>query len=103
MQFGRLPSDVVERIVDKFVLEVAGQLREKKVEIDLRPAARTWLAEHGYDEQFGARPLSRLIQTEVKDRLADEMLFGSLLKGGRVTVDVGDEGLRFDFVGPAST
>ena len=103
VQFGRLPSDVVERIVDKFVLEVAGQLREKKVEIDLRPAARTWLAEHGYDEQFGARPLSRLIQTEVKDRLADELLFGSLLKGGRVTVDVGDEGLRFDFVGPAST
>ena len=101
VQFQALPPKVVELVVDKFFGEVADQLRERKVAIELRPAARTWLAERGYDAHYGARPLDRLIQTELKDKLADELLFGALAKGGRVTVDVEGDALRFDFEGSA--
>jgi ATP-dependent Clp protease ATP-binding subunit ClpA len=103
VQFGALAPQIVELVVDKFIREVEDQLREKKIAIELRPLARAWLAERGYDASFGARPLSRLIQTEVKDKIADEILFGALVKGGRVTVDVEGDGLRFDFAGPSSS
>jgi ATP-dependent Clp protease ATP-binding subunit ClpA len=63
-----------------------GQLAEKRVRLELSPSARLWLAERGYDPTFGARPLSRLIQTEIKDILADEILFGRLRQGGDVKI-----------------
>ncbi len=66
--------------------------------LELAPAARAWLAEKGYDKKFGARPLARVIQREVKDPIADAVLFGALAKGGRARVDLGDDGkLRFEY------
>jgi ATP-dependent Clp protease ATP-binding subunit ClpA len=88
--FGALTPEVMGRVVDKFVREVETQLRDKKVTIALTSEARDWLAEKGYDPDFGARPMARVIQTELKDRLSEEMLFGKLARGGRVTVDAAD-------------
>ena len=86
------------RVVDKFVKELERQLAERKIQIELAPAARERLAEKGYDPDFGARPLDRVIQKELKNPLTDEVLFGRLKGGGRVQVDVGDDGdFRFDF------
>ena len=98
--FSPLPPEVMGRVVEKFVKEVEDQLREKKVQIELSDAARAWLAEKGYDPDFGARPMNRVIQSELKDKLADEILFGELTKGGRVRVDVDEEAdtLRFEAV-----
>ncbi|MGO9017710.1 MAG: ATP-dependent Clp protease ATP-binding subunit ClpA [Syntrophobacteraceae bacterium] len=84
--FNGLSLGIMERIVDKFLNEVEEQLAEKKIRFELSPAARRWLAESGYDSNFGARPLARFIQSEIKDILADEILFGRLLKGGRVRI-----------------
>jgi ATP-dependent Clp protease ATP-binding subunit ClpA len=89
--FASLSPEVMGRVVDKFVKEVADQLSERKIALTLTPAARGWLAEKGFDPDFGARPMARVIQTELKDRLADDVLFGALAKGGRVTVDL-DQG-----------
>jgi ATP-dependent Clp protease ATP-binding subunit ClpA len=96
VRFDSLPEEVMERVVDKFVREVAEQLRERKIEIEIRPAARKLLAKKGYDPDFGARPLERLIQKEIKNPLTDEVLFGRLKGGGRVVIDAGDEG-TFEF------
>jgi ATP-dependent Clp protease ATP-binding subunit ClpA len=85
--FNGLSLEIMERIVDKFITEMEGQLAEKRVRLELSPAARLWLAERGYDATFGARPLSRLIQTEIKDVLADEILFGRLRQGGLVRIE----------------
>jgi ATP-dependent Clp protease ATP-binding subunit ClpA len=93
--FAALDLSVMERVVDKFVAEVEEQLRERKIRIALLPEARRWLAEKGYDPIFGARPLGRVIQTELKDRLADEVLFGALAKGGEVRVGVDADRLAF--------
>ena len=97
--FQNLPPEVMERVVEKFVRELEAQLKEKKIRIRLTPAARELLAEKGYDPDFGARPLARVIQRELKDPLTEEVLFGRLAKGGEVLVTVkpGDEGPRFDF------
>jgi len=76
----------MERIVDKFVRELETQLSEKRIRLELSPAARSWLAEKGHDPTFGARPLARLIQVEIKDVLADEILFGRLKQGGKVFI-----------------
>jgi ATP-dependent Clp protease ATP-binding subunit ClpA len=76
----------MERIVEKFLVEIEEQLAEKKIRFELSPGAKKWLAESGYDSRFGARPLARFIQSEIKDVLADEILFGRLLKGGRVRI-----------------
>jgi ATP-dependent Clp protease ATP-binding subunit ClpA len=84
--FNGLSIGIMERIVDKFVTEVEQQLSEKNIRFELSPAARRWLAETGYDASFGARPLARFIQSEIKDVLADEILFGRLVKGGRVKI-----------------
>ncbi|MGA3116150.1 MAG: ATP-dependent Clp protease ATP-binding subunit ClpA [Syntrophobacteraceae bacterium] len=84
--FNGLSLGIMERIVDKFLNEVEEQLAEKKIRFELSPSARRWLAESGYDSNFGARPLARFIQSEIKDILADEILFGRLLKGGRVRI-----------------
>jgi ATP-dependent Clp protease ATP-binding subunit ClpA len=97
VQFASLAPDAVERVVDKFMTELDAQLAARRVAIELTPAARRWLAERGYDETFGARPMARLIQEHVKRPLADEMLFGRLKDGGRVEIDAGDDGLRFTY------
>jgi ATP-dependent Clp protease ATP-binding subunit ClpA len=93
--FDALSPEVMETIVDKFILELEAQLRERRVAFELEPAARTWLAERGYDDTYGARPLGRLIQAEVRDRLTDEILFGDLERGGTVTIGLGDGHLTF--------
>jgi ATP-dependent Clp protease ATP-binding subunit ClpA len=90
VSFDPLGPEVIGKVVDKFVAEVEGQLAEKKVRIELSQEARDWLATRGYDPDFGARPMARLIQTELKDPIADQVLFGSLQRGG--TVRVGVEG-----------
>ena len=66
-------------------------LQKKKVELELTPAARSWLAEKGYDPKYGARPVARLIQSEVHEKLIDEILFGPLANGGKAVVDVVDD------------
>ena len=86
--FHALNIEIMQMIVDKFIAELNEQLGVKKVQLSLSPAARTWLANHGYDPIYGARPLARLIQTEIKDRLADELLFGHLVNGGSALVDL---------------
>jgi len=92
VRFESLSPDVMKRVVDKFVAELEAQLRERKIVIELSPAARERLAEKGYEPDFGARPLARLIQKELKNPLTDEVLFGKLKGGGRVAVDVDSEG-----------
>jgi ATP-dependent Clp protease ATP-binding subunit ClpA len=95
--FASLPPPVIERVVDKFILELDAQLNEKKVFIQLTSAARRYLAAKGYDPTFGARPMARLIQTEIKRVLADEILFGRLRDGGRVEIDAAEAGLVFTY------
>jgi ATP-dependent Clp protease ATP-binding subunit ClpA len=95
--FKALTPMVMETIVDKFVLELEAQLRERKVAIDLRPEARAHLARKGFDPVFGARPLNRLVQTEVRNPLTDEILFGRLEHGGTVHVGYDGEKLTFDY------
>jgi ATP-dependent Clp protease ATP-binding subunit ClpA len=95
--FKNLTPDVMGRVVDKFVAELTSQLAARKVTLEVGEGARAWLAERGYDPDFGARPLARVIQTEVKDRISDELLFGRLVAGGRARVDAADGALRFEF------
>ena len=95
--FGSLNSEVMEQIVDKFILQLEQQLAERKVAITLRPEARSWLAVRGYDPKFGARPLGRVIQREVRDPLTDQILFGALENGGTVTIGVTDDKLTFAY------
>ncbi len=86
--FEPLTFEIIERVVDKFIGELNAQLAEKQVVVQLTEPARAWLAEHGFDRQFGARPMARLIQTKIKAPLAEEILFGQLATGGTVLVDV---------------
>jgi ATP-dependent Clp protease ATP-binding subunit ClpA len=95
VDFQPLDPRVMGQIVDKFVAELAAQLAERKVTIELTPAARSYLAEKGYDPMNGARPLARVIQDEVKRPLTDELLFGKLASGGKVRVDFVDGKLSF--------
>jgi ATP-dependent Clp protease ATP-binding subunit ClpA len=97
VEFDPLTPEVMGRVVDKFVRELEGQLRERKVTLSLTDAGRQWLAEQGFDPDFGARPLARVIQTQVNDRISQEILFGALAKGGRVTIDRDTRGLLFSF------
>ena len=86
--FATLPPKVVVKVVDKFIAELEAQLSTHQVVIELAPAARRWLAERGYDEQMGARPLARLIQEKIKKPLADALLFGQLERGGTARVEL---------------
>jgi ATP-dependent Clp protease ATP-binding subunit ClpA len=95
--FNSLTPAVMKKVVDKFINDLAKQLVAKKAEIAVTDAARDWLAEKGYDAKFGARPLARLIQTEIKDALSEELLFGRLKKGGSVTVDLKEGQLEFEY------
>jgi len=100
VHFDPLSPEVMLLVVDKFVAEVEQQLSEQKIRLELTDAARNWLAERGYDRDFGARPLGRLIQKELKDPLSEDILFGKLSKGGRVRVDADPEKLRFEMPTP---
>jgi len=93
--FSNLTPDVMETIVDKFILQLESQLAERRIAITLKPDARTWLARRGYDRVFGARPLARVVQREIRDPLTDEILFGQLEHGGTVTIGVTDDALDF--------
>src|SRR6185295_16305505 len=93
--FRPLTSAVMEDIVEKFVLQLEQQLAERHVAITLTPEARVWLAATGYDPVFGARPLARVMQKEVRDPLTDQILFGALENGGTVTIGVADGALTF--------
>lgn len=95
--FNPLSVEIMELVVDKFIRELNIQLSDKKVSLSITPAVRNWLAKKGYDPRYGARPLSRVIQTEIKDKLTDEILFGTLVKGGEVVVDLSDDALTFQF------
>ena len=94
--FGRLPEDVIARVVDKFILQLEAQLADRNVTIELAEEARAWLVKNGYDETMGARPMARVIQKEIKTLLADEVLFGRLKNGGivRVVVTGDDNGVK---------
>ena len=99
--FGSLTPEIIEMVVDKFVLQLEGQLSDRNVDISLTNAARRWLAERGYDEAFGARPLGRVIQEHVKKPMAEELLFGKLKKGGSVEIDIDPDDkdkLSFTFI-----
>jgi ATP-dependent Clp protease ATP-binding subunit ClpA len=95
--FNSLSSNVMKKVVDKFISQLQEQLKEKKVTINLSDNAGNWLAEKGYDPKFGARPLGRLIQVEIKDRLSEEVLFGKLHRGGNVSIDVENNKLTFNY------
>ena len=95
--FKALAPEAMELIVEKFILQLEAQLAERRVAITLEPDARAWLAKKGYDPAYGARPLARVVQKEVRDRLTDEILFGKLENGGTVTIGVADDQLTFRF------
>ena len=90
ISFGALPKDVILQVVEKFVLQLEAQLMDRNVTFELTKAATEWLADKGYDDKMGARPLGRVIQEYIKKPLAEELLFGKLAKGGIVKVGVKD-------------
>lgn len=95
INFNPLNPVVMEMVVDKFMKELNGQLAVKKVKLHYSPAVRTWLARKGHDARYGARPLARVIQTEVKNKLSDEILFGRLAKGGELQLEMDGEQIAF--------
>ena len=99
VSFGRLTPEVMEMIVEKFILQLEAQLAERRVAITLEPEAREWLAVKGYDPMYGARPLGRIVQTEVRNPLTDEILFGTLEQGGTVRIGLSEDsaGLVFSY------
>ena len=92
VSFRALDEEIILRVVDKFLLQLEGQLGEKKVEVTFTDALRKHLAKRGFDPLMGARPMQRLIQDTIRRALADELLFGRLVDGGRLTVDVNEAG-----------
>ena len=96
--FGSLTPNVMEMIVEKFILQLEAQLAEQRVAITLEPRAREWLAVKGYDPLYGARPLSRVVQTDVRNPLTDEILFGRLENGGTVHIGLNADSDALDFV-----
>jgi ATP-dependent Clp protease ATP-binding subunit ClpA len=98
VSFRPLSPEVMETIVEKFILQLEAQLAERRVAFELSPEARAWLAKKGYDPVYGARPLARVIQTEVRDKLTDEILFGRLENGGTVRIGLQGDQLTFSYV-----
>lgn len=96
IQFKSLTPEIIQNVVDKFIIELETQLEEKNVTLHLEPDARQWLAEHGFDPVMGARPMHRVIQENIKKPLADEILFGELTNGGHVVIDEKDGKLTLD-------
>jgi len=95
--FKQLTSDIMKKVADKFLSELRLQVSKKKIKIHVSDKARDWLAEKGHDPKYGARPLARLIQTDVKDVLSEEVLFGKLSKGGEVAIDLDNDKLTFSY------
>jgi ATP-dependent Clp protease ATP-binding subunit ClpA len=95
--FRPLTQQTMETIVEKFILQLEAQLAERKVAFSLEPEARAWLAKKGFDPIYGARPLARVIQQEVRNPLTDEILFGRLENGGHVRIGLADNRLTFAF------
>ncbi|MEC9198192.1 MAG: ATP-dependent Clp protease ATP-binding subunit ClpA [Pseudomonadota bacterium] len=102
ISFGPLPKEVILQVVEKFVLQLEAQLMDRNVHIELSPAAAEWIADKGYDDKMGARPLGRVIQEHLKKPLAEELLFGKLAKGGIVNVSVENGELKLEISGPDS-
>jgi ATP-dependent Clp protease ATP-binding subunit ClpA len=96
--FEPLNFETIERVVDKFIGELRAQLIEKKVELELTEPARAWLANKGFDKLYGARPMARLIQSKIKEPLANEILFGNLQRGGKVVVGEKDGELKLEYL-----
>jgi ATP-dependent Clp protease ATP-binding subunit ClpA len=96
--FAGLTPEIVGRVVEKFVMQLEAQLADRNVTIEASSAAKEWLAERGYDKLYGARPLARVIQEYIKKPLAEELLFGKLVKGGSVKVTMKDDKLAFEIV-----
>ena len=97
--FNPLDFEVIERIVDKFVDELNALLKEKRVAVKLSSEARMWLAKHGFDRLYGARPMARLIQSKIKEPLAEEILFGDVQLTSEVHIEEKDDGLVLKFPG----
>ncbi len=95
--FNHLDKQVIEQVVDKFIVELQSQLDKKQVELNVTDEVRQWLAEKGYDKEMGARPMSRLIQDQLRKPLANEVLFGELADGGKATVTLKDKDLVFEY------
>ena len=93
--FNALSPEIMEMVVDKFMKELNSQLSVKKVRLGYTAAVRGWLAKKGHDPRYGARPLARVIQTEIKNGLSDEILFGRLAKGGEVQLEMDGEKVAF--------
>jgi ATP-dependent Clp protease ATP-binding subunit ClpA len=102
ISFAPLPREVILQVVEKFVLQLEAQLLDRNVQIELSPEAAEWLAEKGYDDKMGARPLGRVIQENIKKPLAEELLFGKLAKGGLVRVAVVNDEISLE-IQPAAT
>jgi ATP-dependent Clp protease ATP-binding subunit ClpA len=100
ISFAPLPKEVILQVVEKFVLQLEAQLMDRNVTIELSDAAAAWLADKGYDDKMGARPLGRVIQEHIKKPLAEELLFGKLAKGGLVKVTVRDGALKLELEAP---
>jgi len=94
--FNALPAEVIRQVVQKFVLELEAQLADRNVTVDLSDDAADWLAKNGFDELYGARPLARVIQEHVKKPLADEILFGKLVRGGHVRIILNEGKIAFE-------
>jgi len=97
VHFSPLNNVICERVLDKFLLELAEQLKSKKVEMDISDEARNWLMDKGFDPVYGARPLARVINDEIKKVLSEEILFGQLKTGGQVKINLKDKKLNFEY------
>jgi len=100
ISFNPLPKDTILQVVEKFVLQLEAQLMDRHVAIEMTDKAASWLADKGYDDKMGARPLARVIQEHIKKPLAEELLFGKLSKGGLVIVSVKNNKIKLDLKGP---
>ena len=98
ISFRALDEEIIIRVVDKFLMQLEEQLHEKKVDVEFTDSLRKYLGKHGFDPLMGARPMQRLIQDVIRKALADELLFGKLVHGGKVTVDMDkDDKVKLDF------
>jgi ATP-dependent Clp protease ATP-binding subunit ClpA len=95
--FAGLSPEIIARVVEKFIMQLEVQLEDRNVTIELTDAARGWLGGKGYDKHYGARPLARMIQEHIKKPLAEELLFGALVKGGLVKIGLRDGKLTFKY------
>ena len=95
--FKPLTAEIIRQVVHKFVIQLEAQLADRHVTVEVNDDAADWLAKNGFDELYGARPLARVIQEHIKKPLADEILFGALVRGGHVRVSLKDGKLAFDY------